>query len=178
VIKAADAPRRVLVAGVGNIFLGDDGFGSEVARRLAGRSLPEHVRVVDYGIGGIHLAYDLLDGYDLLVLVDTVPRGEVPGTVTVLEVPDDGAADPAHGAAPGGGVPDSHSLDPAAVLASVRRLGGRMPRTLVVGCEPAATDEGIGLSEAVHDAVEPAARAVRDLVQELDDVATGVVENA
>ncbi|MEJ7743776.1 MAG: hydrogenase maturation protease [Nocardioidaceae bacterium] len=81
---------RILVAGVGNIFLGDDGFGSEVARRLAGQHLPEEVRVTDYGIRGMHLAYDLLDGYDALVLVDAMPGRGRPGDITVLEVgPDD-----------------------------------------------------------------------------------------
>jgi hydrogenase maturation protease len=146
----------VLVAGVGNIFLGDDGFGSEVARALAGRDMPEGVRVVDYGIGGVHLAYDLLDGVDQLVLVDTVRRGDVPGTLTVQQVPED--------LPDGAAVPDSHSFDPAAVLASVRQLGGRVPPTSVVGCEPAVLAEGIGLSTAVQAAIEPAVHAVCDLV--------------
>lgn len=165
-VKAADHPERVLVAGVGNIFLGDDGFGSEVARRLAGRSLPANVRVVDYGIGGVHLAYDLLDRVDLLVLLDAIPQGHRPGTVSIVEVPIDGPSPD------GGAVPDSHSFDPAAVFASVRRLGGRMPPTLVVGCEPAVLGEGIGLSQAVQDAIEPAVQAVCDLLA-VDDVTSG-----
>ena len=147
----------VLVAGMGNIFLGDDGFGVEVARRLSAEPLPENVRVADYGIRGVHLAYQLLDGYDTLILVDAVSRGEPPGTVFVIE-PDL--------ARPSGGDPmmDAHDLDPASVLGLVRRLGGRIDRVLVVGCEPQRTDECIGLSEPVQRAVDEAARLVRELL--------------
>lgn len=148
-------PARVLVAGVGNIFLTDDGFGVEVVRRLAAAELPPGVRVHDYGIGGIHLAYDLLDGYETLVLVDALPHGEEPGTVFVLEVgPDD----------LGEGSLDAHDMDPATVFAALDRLGGTLPRTLVVGCEPSETGEGLGLSDPVSRAVDVAVAAVRDLV--------------
>jgi len=150
---------RVLVAGVGNLFLGDDGFGPEVARRLAGRPLPAGVRVVDYGIRGMHLAYDLLDGYDELVILDAAPRGGRPGDVVVLEV---GAGDF------GAGDFDGHGMEPTAVLSSLGSLGGRLPRTYVVGCEPADIDEGIGLSPSVAAAVDPAVDAVLRLL------ATGV----
>ena len=146
---------RVLVAGVGNLFLGDDGFGPEVARRLAGRSLPAGVRVVDYGIRGMHLAYDLLDGYDELVILDAAPRGGRPGDVVVLEV---GAGDF------GAGDFDGHGMEPTAVLSSLGSLGGRLPRTYVVGCEPADIDEGIGLSPSVAAAVDPAVDAVLRLL--------------
>ncbi|MEN3357736.1 MAG: hydrogenase maturation protease [Mycobacteriales bacterium] len=146
---------RVLVAGVGNIFLGDDGFGPEAARRLAARPLPDGVRVVDYGIRGMHLAYDLLDGYDLLVLLDAAPRGGEPGNVVVLEV---GADDI------GTGDFDGHGMEPTSVLASLGSLGGRLPRTLVVGCEPADTAEGIGLSPAVAAAVDGAVHRVARLL--------------
>ena len=146
---------RVLVAGVGNVFLSDDGFGSEVARRLEGVPLPEGVRVKDFGIAGIHLAYELLDGYDMLVLLDTVARSGEPGSVVVLEADADG-----HAAA---GV-EAHSMDPEAVFATVRALGGAVPRTLVVGCIPARLDEGLGLSPAVAAAVDVAAAAVADVV--------------
>ena len=146
---------RVLVAGVGNLFLGDDGFGPEVARRLAGRSLPTGVRVVDYGIRGMHLAYDLLDGYDELVILDAAPRGGRPGDVVVLEV---GAGDF------GAGDFDGHGMEPTAVLSSLGSLGGRLPRTYVVGCEPADIDEGIGLSPSVAAAVDPAVDAVLRLL--------------
>ena len=146
---------RVLVAGVGNLFLGDDGFGPEVARRLAGRSLPAGVRVVDYGIRGMHLAYDLLDGYDELVILDAAPRGGRPGEVVVLEV---GEGDF------GTGEFDGHGMEPTAVLSSLGSLGGRLPRTYVVGCEPADIDEGIGLSPSVAAAVDPAVDAVLRLL--------------
>jgi hydrogenase maturation protease len=146
---------RVLVAGVGNLFLGDDGFGPEVARRLAGRSLPAGVRVVDYGIRGMHLAYDLLDGYDELVILDAAPRGGRPGDVVVLEV---GEGDF------GTGEFDGHGMEPTAVLSSLGSLGGRLPRTYVAGCEPADIDEGIGLSPSVAAAVDPAVDAVLRLL--------------
>lgn len=141
-----------------NIFLGDDGFGSEVARRLTGRTLPTQVRVVDYGIRGMHLAYDLLDGYAALVLIDALPgRGE-PGDITVLEVgPDD----------LGTGVLDAHGMDPVAVLGSLDGLGGELPRTYVVGCTPLDVGDGIGLTAPVEGAVDSAVEIVCRLVGEL-----------
>ena len=151
-------PGNVLVAGVGNIVLGDDGFGSEVARRLAGRALPQGVRVADYGIGGIHLAYDLLGDVDLLVLVDALPRGVAPGTVSLVEVTQ--ADDLAHPTV------DSHAMDPATVFASVRGLGGSLPETVVVGCEPAEVTERMGLSPVVAAAVEPAVGQILELLAE------------
>ena len=155
---------RVLVAGVGNIFLGDDGFGSAVARRLAGASLPEGVRVADYGTSGMHLAYDLAGGYETAILIDASPRGETPGTVTVLEV------DPAHRqqlAADGLATSrlfDSHGMQPDLVLGVLDMLGGEARRILVVCCEPASTSYGMELSEPVAAAVGEAARIVTDLV--------------
>jgi hydrogenase maturation protease len=146
---------RVLVAGVGNVFLGDDGFGPEAARRLAARPLPAGVRVVDYGIRGMHLAYDLLEGYDLLVVLDAAPRGGRPGDVVLLEV---GEADL------GDGDFDAHGMEPTSVLASLGSLGGRLPRTLVVGCEPADTAEGMGLSPPVEAAVDGAVEMVTGLL--------------
>jgi hydrogenase maturation protease len=149
---------RVLVAGVGNLFLGDDGFGPEVARRLAGQPLPDGVGVVDYGIRGMHLAYDLLDGYDALVIVDALPGEKQAGELTVLEVgPDD----------LGEGPLDAHGMDPVAVLANLDTLGGQLPRTLVVGCQPLDVSEGIGLSPAVSAAVDAAVALVGELVTEL-----------
>ncbi|GGK08380.1 hypothetical protein GCM10011583_45460 [Streptomyces camponoticapitis] len=151
----------VLVAGIGNLFLGDDGFGPEVVRRLAGPGaapLPDGVRVVDYGIRGMHLAYDLLDGYDALVLVDACPGGGAPGELTVLEVgPDD----------LGTGEFDAHGMNPVSVLANLGQLGGTLPHTHVVGCTPADVEEGIGLSEAVAAAVPEAVAEVRALVRRL-----------
>jgi hydrogenase maturation protease len=148
----------VLVAGIGNLFLSDDGFGPEVVRRLAlGDDLPPHVRVVDYGIRGMHLAYDLLDGYAALVVVDALPGDGRPGEITLLEVGDDDLGD---------GDFDPHGMAPVAVLASVRQLGGRLPPTYVVGCRPATVEDGIGLSEAVQAAVPHAMAAVRAVLSE------------
>ncbi|MEV7134533.1 hydrogenase maturation protease [Arthrobacter sp. NPDC093128] len=154
----------VLVAGVGNIFLHDDGFGPEVARRLAadaGRAAPG-VLAVDYGIRGMHLAYDLLAGVDVLVLVDTVPpasrEATAPGSIRVLRVRRedlDGTA-----------ALDPHGMDPVAVLGRLRSLGGELPVTYVVGCVPADVSEGIGLSAAVAAAVPQATAAVVDLISE------------
>lgn len=154
---------RVLVAGVGNVFLSDDGFGVEVVRALHGR-LPG-VEMVDTGIRGMDLAYRLLDGYDVLVLVDATRRGGAPGTVYTLEHDLDST--------PPSAALDGHGMDPAAVLGLVDGLAASMDvgrpvgRVLVVGCEPAVLDEGIGLSPPVAAAVEPAARAVVDLVSEI-----------
>jgi hydrogenase maturation protease len=145
----------VLVAGIGNIFLSDDGFGCEVARRLTTRPLPEHVTVTDYGIRGMHLAYELLDGYDALVIVDAMPgRGE-PGDIVVLEIGEDDL---------GSGDFDAHGMEPTAVLASLGSLGGSLPPTYVVGCEPHDVGEGIGLTPAVEAAVDRAVDAVVDLI--------------
>jgi hydrogenase maturation protease len=147
--------RGTLVAGIGNIFFGDDGFGSEVARSLDGTPFPEGVRVVDYGIRGTHLAYDLLEGWEALVVIDTVPGQGCPGRVHVLSVDADQL---------GTGTFDPHGMDPASVLASLASLGGHLPPTLVVGCEPAVLDEVMGLSPAVAAAVPVAMAAVTHLV--------------
>ncbi|MEE2851632.1 MAG: hydrogenase maturation protease [Actinomycetota bacterium] len=150
---------RILVAGIGNIFLGDDGFGSEVVRNA---DLPQDdptVQVIDYGIRGMHLAYDLLEEWDTLVLVDAVPSRGHPGTLHVFQ------ADPESPSGPDG--LDGHSMDPAAVFASLRALGGRPPYTVVVGCEAGSVQEGIGLTEPVAQAVPRAARAVEEIVAAL-----------
>jgi len=143
---------HTLVAGIGNVFLSDDAFGVEVAARLASRPLPPGVRVEDFGIRGIHLAYELLEGYDALLLVDAVPLGEPPGTLAVLE-PERPPAGPGDDRGPG---LDAHSMNPEVVLATLDRLGGSVGRTIVVGCQPADLREGMGLSPAVRTAVEPA----------------------
>jgi hydrogenase maturation protease len=159
---AAENGARILVAGVGNLFLRDDGFGPEVVRRLAGdagRAVPGML-AVDYGIRGMHLAYDLLAGVDVLVLVDTVPpdaRGEdTPGSIRVLRVGREDLDDAA--------ALDPHGMDPVAVLGRLRSLGGEPPLTYVVGCVPADLGEGIGLTGAVAAAVPQAMAAVLDLV--------------
>jgi hydrogenase maturation protease len=134
--------------GIGNIFLTDDGFGSEVARKLAGGPLPDGVSVVDYGIRGMHLAYDLLDGYDALVVVDALPGKGSPGDLSVLEIgPDD----------LGEGELDAHGMAPVAVLASLGSLGGSLP---------ADVGEGMGLTPAVAAAVDGAVELVHEVLGE------------
>jgi hydrogenase maturation protease len=150
---------KVLAAGIGNIFFGDDGFGVQVADRLANDPLPPGVRLGEYGIRGVHLAYELLDGYDALVLIDALPMGEEPGTVAVLDV------DPSDVIAPS--TMDAHSMSPATVLGLLAGLGGTVERVVVVGCEPASIAEGMGLSPVVEAAVPPAAAAVRALLAAL-----------
>src|SRR5271170_563401 len=147
---------RILVAGVGNVFLCDDAFGVEVVRLLAERPQPPGVQIRDYGIRGVHLVYELLDGYDLLVLVDAAPRGEAPGTVSVLEV-----ELPSPDAQP---VIDAHSLTPDAIFGLLSSLGGGPGRSLVVACEPAEVDAGMGLSDPVREALPHAVRAVEEIL--------------
>jgi hydrogenase maturation protease len=151
---------RILVAGIGNVFSSDDGFGCEVARQLAGSALPDGVRVVDYGIRGMHLAYDLLEPWDALVLVDAVPDRGSPGAVELIEI------GPEH--VGGGAAVDAHSMDPATVLSTLTALGGRLPPgTLLVGCQVADLGEGMGLTAPVAAAVDVAVRAVQMLCRRL-----------
>jgi hydrogenase maturation protease len=152
-----------LVAGVGNIFLGDDAFGCEVIRMMAGRPVPDGVEIRDFGIRGVHLAYDLLDGCDLFVLVDAAPRGEAPGTVSVIEV-DVPEPDPSAGP-----VMDAHDLTPDAIFALLGSLGGRPGRSLLVACEPADTGAGMGLSEPVLAALPHAVRAIEEIIAKHSD---------
>lgn len=153
------APGRILVAGIGNIFLGDDAFGVEVARRLAGRALPEGVRVVDFGIRGLDLAYALMEDYAAVILVDASPRGRAPGTLYELEPgPVDVAA------------VDPHAAVPHQVLGLVRSMGGTLPAVRVVGCEPRTRPDDeprMGLSPEVEGAIEPAIALVHDVIRGL-----------
>jgi hydrogenase maturation protease len=163
--KAPEPPaRRILVAGIGNMFLGDDGFGVEVARRLGQRELPAGVEVVDFGIRGMDLAYALGSGYDVAIFVDIAPRGEAPGTLSVIEPELDGDEIAL----------ETHAMDPVKVLRLARELGPVPERTLVVGCEPEAVPTGapdeeivVELSDPVLAAVEGAADLVQELVAEL-----------
>lgn len=153
---------RTLIAGVGNIFLGDDGFGVEVVRRLATRQLPAWARLADFGIRGLHLAYELLEkGYETTILVDATPRGGEPGTVYLIE-PDleDLGENP--------GPADAHGMDPRTVYALLKTLGGTPGRVLIVGCEPAHVEEEMGLSEPVSAGVEEAVRLILDLLERED----------
>ena len=157
--------KRILVAGIGNVFLGDDGFGVEVVKRLALRELPEDVEVADFGIRGMDLIYALHDGYAVVIFVDATSRGEDPGTVYLLEpeIEDDGEV-----------VLDTHGMDPVTVIKFARTLGPTPPRTLVVGCEPQAVIGGddyeeilMELSEPVQAAVEEAAKLVESLIWQI-----------
>jgi hydrogenase maturation protease len=152
---------RILVAGIGNIFLGDDAFGVEVIRRLVEVGLPPGVRVADFGIRGMDLAYALGDGYAVTILVDACPRGAAPGTVYVIE-PDLKALDEAPPA-----VPDAHGMNPVEVLRMARAMGVAMQKVILVGCEPETLggEEGqMNLSPAVEKAVQPAVEVIRSLV--------------
>jgi hydrogenase maturation protease len=157
------AEQRILVAGIGNIFLGDDAFGCEVLKHLSVRPWPANVRVYDFGIRGFDLAYALLEGYDLTILVDATPRGEAPGTVYTIE-PDLNeieALDP-HTVAV-----ETHGMNPLKVLSLVKSMGGALEKVLLVGCEPETfgPEEGLmGLSEAVQHAVPEAVKIVESLV--------------
>jgi hydrogenase maturation protease len=156
--------RGVLVAGIGNIFQTDDAFGVEVARRLTTRRLPRGVRVEDFGIRGVHLAYELLDGYQGLVLIDAVPMGEPAGTLAVIA--------PEVRLGPGSGedmapVVDAHTMNPEVVLATLARLGGSVETILIVGCQPANLQEGMGLTPAVAAAVDEAVEMCCQLVSEI-----------
>jgi hydrogenase maturation protease len=154
---------KILIAGIGNIFFGDDAFGVEVANRLSKRTLPAEARVVDFGIRGFDLAYALLDGYDVAILVDAAPRGGPPGTLYTMEIDANapGSLDERAEVA-------THGMNPVRVLQLAQALGGVAGRILLVGCEPetlGSEEEGLmGLSETVAAAVEPAADTVEALV--------------
>ena len=166
-MNARRARRRTLVAGLGNIFLGDDGFGVGAAALLARCELPPGVEVVDIGVRGVHLAYQLLDGYDTVVLLDATAQGGAPGTVYLI--------DHAETAVPETVLIDGHRMTPDAVLALLVTLsdgtdGTRPGRVVVVGCEPASLEEGIGLSAPVADALDEAVAVVLRVLAE--DTAT------
>lgn len=156
---------RILIAGIGNIFLGDDAFGVEVAQRLGQRPLPPEVRVVDFGIRGLDLTYALLDGYESVLLIDATPRGEAPGTLYVLELACEQTSTPATA------VLETHRMDPMKVLRLAEAMGGKVGRLLLVGCEPTPPrdedDMQMGLSDPVRAAVDEAIELVESLMTQL-----------
>ena len=157
--------RKVLIACVGNIFLGDDGFGVEVARELAKRTLPAGVCLGEFGIRSYDLAYAMMEDWELIILVDAVPQGGKPGTVYVIE-PDLAALNADEMEAP---ALDAHTMNPVAVLQLVRALGGEVKRMLVVGCEPGplSDEQGqIGLSGPVQAAVGEAVQTLEELLRQ------------
>jgi len=156
----------VLIAGIGNIFLGDDAFGVEVVRRLASRKMPDRVKAIDFGIRGFDLAYALLDGADVTILVDACPRGGAPGSVYVIE-PDLSSFDSSE--AQESSV-DAHSMNPMNVIRMAKSMGGGLKRILLVGCEPATLgpEEGqMGLSEPVAAAVNEAEAVIESLIEKI-----------
>ncbi|MBV8413794.1 MAG: hydrogenase maturation protease [Verrucomicrobia bacterium] len=164
-----NAPNRILVAGIGNIFLGDDAFGVEVVHKLIGSDLPEGVEVVDFGIRGYDLAYAIMDGYAATILVDTVSKGNPPGTLYVIE------PDTAELAKLQKELPNGHNLGPVHVLHLVQSLGGQITGLYLVGCEPAvleSEDGQMGLSEPVRAAVPQAVEMIRRLVNDLNGKAS------
>jgi hydrogenase maturation protease len=155
---------QILIAGIGNIFLGDDGFGVEVAKRLASHEFPAGVRVVDFGIRGFDLAYALQDGYETTILVDAYPHGQPPGTLSLIE-PDLSNLDQ-----PDQAMVDTHGMNPINVLSMARSMNGGLKKVLLVGCEPATLggEQGqMGLSESVEAAVDEAARMIVSLVDRI-----------
>ncbi|MCA6096098.1 hydrogenase maturation protease [Streptomyces sp. SCA3-4] len=175
VVAPGDRPPRILVAGIGNVFLADDAFGPEVVAALHDHPLPDGVHVADFGIRGMDLAYRLLDGYDVAVLVDAAPRGAAPGTLCLIE------PDPADTTGPA--APEAHGMDPVKVLALARSLTedgsltederAALPRILVLGCEPLVRMRGdepdvdVGLSAPVRAAVDEAVRRLHTLTARL-----------
>jgi hydrogenase maturation protease len=156
---------KALIAGVGNIFLTDDGFGPAVLEEFAGRALPAGITARDFGIRGVHLAYELLDGYDVLVVVDAAPRGLTAGTVSLLEVDPDAVGAPADGP-----LLDAHGMEPVAILRTLSSLGGQIGQVFVVACEPADTDEGMGLTDVVAAGVPAAVSVLEQLIEDLTEV--------
>jgi hydrogenase maturation protease len=149
---------NVLVAGIGNVFLGDDGFGVAVAERLAREPLPDGARVRDFGIRGLHLAFELMDPPDLLILVDATHQGGAPGTLYVID-PETAPPDA------GDGGTDPHGMTPTSLRAAVERMTGSFPRTRIVGCEPAHIGESMELSPPVREAIEPAVEMIIRLIE-------------
>jgi hydrogenase maturation protease len=158
--------KRILIAGIGNIFLGDDAFGGETVRELSHETLPAEVTAKDFGIRSYDLAYALIDNYDTIILVDAAPRGEAPGTVSLLEL-DLAQLEPARAE-----TVDAHSMDPVRVLQMAQTLAPVTARVLLVGCEPASIggNEGqLGLSQPVREAIPNALAMIKSQIRaELD----------
>lgn len=166
--------QHILIAGIGNIFLGDDGFGVEVVKQLHGRILPEGVKLVDFGIRGMDLVYALLEDYDALIFVDTVQKGDPPGTVYLIE-PELGNESKVE--------IDTHRMDPVKALGLARALGAKQTRTFLVACEPETLmdcdeyeDVVVALSEPVQAAVQGAVEMIESLVDEINGSKAGVIE--
>ena len=155
---------QILVAGIGNAWLRDDGFGGHVAKALEGQDLPDGVSVFDFGSGGLDLAYEVMRGYHGLVLIDVSRQGGEPGTLYVME-PDE---EEIEGGIEDGEVINPHGMDPQTVLRFVKAVGGWPGKVVVVACEPANVEEmGLGLSDEVAGSVDAAVKLVMETVEEL-----------
>jgi hydrogenase maturation protease len=162
--QTAQPTKQILVAGIGNAWLRDDGFGGQVAKLLSDRELPAGVSVADFGSGGLDLAYEVMRGYDALILVDISRQGEPAGTLYVMEV----SSEDVDGKVEDGQMLDPHGMDPQTVLRFVKYVGGWPGRVFVVACEPEVVEDvGFGLSDAVSGALARAAEVVLDTVADL-----------
>jgi hydrogenase maturation protease len=165
--------KRILVAGIGNAWLKDDGFGSEVVRRLEARELPEEAAVFDFGTGGLDLAYEVMRGYDALVLIDVSRQGGEPGTLYVMEA----LKDEVEAGIEDGQVINPHAMDPQTVLRFLKTLGAWPGKVVIVACEPAQVEEmGMGLSDEVESAVDAAVGVVIETIEELRSDAAYAVD--
>lgn len=176
-VDVSDRPKRVLIAGIGNAWQKDDGFGSEVARRLDHEELPEGVAVIDFGTGGLDLAYQAMNGYDAILMIDISRQGGEPGTLYVMEVDEDEVAS---GAVEDGDVLNPHGMDPETVLRFIKVMGSWPGKVVIVACEPQTIEEmGMGLSPVVEEAVDRAVKLVLETAAELltDEAYASVDEN-
>lgn len=162
--SATATRKRVMIAGVGNMFMKDDGFGGAVIKKILNKKFPEGVEVKDFGTGGLKLAYDLMKGYDGLILLDASVRGEKPGTLYIIE-PNENDIDPD---LEQGGPIDPHGADPATVLRFVKSIGSWPAKVLIVACEPETVDDfEIGLSAPVNASIDKAIEMVDDIIKEI-----------
>jgi hydrogenase maturation protease len=165
--------KRILVAGIGNVWLGDDGFGGEVVKRLEARELPRGTVVFDFGTGGLDLAYEVMRGYDALVLIDVSRQGGEPGTLYVMEA----LKDEVEAGIEDGQVINPHAMDPQTVLRFLKTLGAWPGKVVIVACEPAQVEEmGMGLSDEVESAVDAAVGVVIETIEELRSDAAYAVD--
>jgi hydrogenase maturation protease len=163
-VDVSDRPKQILIAGIGNTWQRDDGFGSEVARRLEAVELPDGVAVIDFGTGGLDLAYQVMYGYDALLMIDISRQGGAPGTLYVMEVDEDEVTSGIED----GDALNPHGMDPETVLRFIKLTGGWPGKVVIIACEPLTIEEmGVGLSPVVEEAVGRAVDLVLDQAKEL-----------
>jgi len=163
-VDVSGRPKQILIAGIGNTWQRDDGFGSEVARRLEAVELPSGVAVIDFGTGGLDLAYQVMYGYDALLMIDISRQGGAPGTLYVMEVDEDEVSSGVED----GDALNPHGMDPETVLRFIKLTGGWPGKVVIVACEPQTIEEmGVGLSPVVEEAVNRAVDLVLETAREL-----------